>query len=113
IVLIDTKTDKVIHETPLPGVPTAIAAATTQAAVLLNAATLARIHIPDGALTGISPIGASTVTALAYRKDGETIYIAAPDSRQIVSLSSVTGAVLARLPVSIRPARFCVTADGG
>lgn len=113
IVLIDTKTDKVIHETPLPATPTAMAAAATQAAVLLQSAKLARIEIPDGTIAGISPIGALTAAAVDYRKDAETIYVAAPDTREIVSLSAKTGAVLARLPVPIRPARFCVTADGG
>jgi DNA-binding beta-propeller fold protein YncE len=117
VVLIDTKTDKVVHETALPVAPVAIAAATDQVAVLLPAspksAMLARVSIPDGALAGISPIGAGAVAALEYRKDTETIFVAAPDSREIVALSAKTGSVLARLPVPIRPARFCVTADGG
>ncbi len=74
---------------------------------------LARVSIPDGALIGVSPIGAAPVTALGYRKDGETIFVAAPDAREIVSLDSATGAVLARLPVPIRPARFCADGTGG
>ncbi len=117
VVLIDTKTDKVIHETQLPVAPIAIAAAATQAAVLLPAspksAMLARVNIPDGALAGITPISAPNAAALEYRKDTETIFVAAPDTREIVALSAKTGAVLARLPVPIRPARFCVTGDGG
>src|ERR1019366_382333 len=48
-----------------------------------------------------------------YRRDGETLFAAASDSRQIVSLDAATGAVLARLPVPIRPARFCVDGTGG
>jgi len=122
LVLIDTASDRVVHRTPLPGAPHAIAATGTQVAVLLDSAQtaaqpqaslLARVSVPDGALLGISTIGAGRVTALGYRKDSRTIFAAAPDSRQIVSLDAISGAVLARLPVPIRPARFCVNGDGG
>lgn len=115
LVLIDTAAVKIAHQTSLPAPPRTVAAAGSQAAVLLEASStqLARVSIPDGRLLGVSAIDAGTVTALGYRKDGETIFTAAPDSRQIVSLSATSGAVLARLPVPIRPDRFCVNGDGG
>ena len=115
LVLIDTVGNKLVRRTPLPAVPRAVAASGAQAAVLLEAkeTQLARVSVPDGTLLGVAAIDAGTVTALGYRKDGETIYTAASDAMQLVSLSAATGAVLARLPVPIRPARFCVNADGG
>ncbi len=121
VVLIDTGTDTIKQRTSLPGIPRAVAAASTQVAVLMDSlrdeqpasSVLARISIPEAALLGVSRIGAGAVTALGYRKDGETIFVAAPDSRQIISLDAASGAVLARLPVPIRPARFCVDGTGG
>jgi DNA-binding beta-propeller fold protein YncE len=115
LLLIDTANNHLVHRTPLPAAPRAVAASGAQAAVLLeaNATLLARVSVPDGALLGVSAIDAGNVTALDYRKDGETIFTAAPDAMQLVSLSAASGAVLARLPVPIRPARFCVNGDGG
>ncbi len=115
LVLIDTAGNQLVRRTPLPAAPRAVAASGAQAAVLLeaNATLLARVSVPDGALLGVSAIDAGTVTALDYRKDGETIFTAAPDAMQLVSLSAASGAVLARLPVPIRPARFCAVDDGG
>jgi len=122
VVLIDTGSDAIIQRTALPGTPRAIAAAGAQVAALLDSAAtaagqgaslVARVSVPDGALLGVSHPGAGALTALGYRKDGETIFVAAPDSRQIISLDAASGAVLARLPVPIRPARFCVDGTGG
>lgn len=115
LVLVDTNTSQLARNTPLPAAPQAVAAATKQVAVLLEAKAtlLARVSVPDGALLGVSPLGAGSVAALGYRSDGETIFTAAPDAMQIVSLDAASGAVLARLPVPIRPARFCVDGSGG
>ena len=113
VVLIETSSAKVVHRTNLPGVPDAIAAATDQIAITLDSAKLIRMNVPDGALLDLSAIDAGPLSAIAYRKDGQTIFAAAPDARQIVSLSASSGAVLARLPVPIRAARFCVDGDGG
>jgi DNA-binding beta-propeller fold protein YncE len=121
VVLIDTSTDTVVRRTALQGTPRAIAAAGAQVAVLLDStlagsafsSLLARVSVPDATLLGVSHIGAGNLTALGYRKDEETIFVAAPDARQIISLDAKSGGVLARLPVPIRPARFCVDGTGG
>jgi DNA-binding beta-propeller fold protein YncE len=112
VVLIDTNTDRILHRTILPDTPRGIAASGAHVAVILESR-LARVSVPDGILLGVSPIGAGLVNALEYRKDGQTIFVAAPDARQIISLDAATGAVLARLPVPIQPARFCVDGGGG
>ena len=120
VVFIDARSDTIIRRTALPGVPTAISASIEQIAVLLeptpqsaSSSRLARINLSDGKLIGVSLVGAGLLSALDYRKDGETIFVAAPDSRQIISLEAASGAVLARLPVPIRPARFCADGTGG
>ncbi len=121
VILIDTGTDAIVRRTALPGTARAIAAAGAQVAVLLDptptgtalSTVLARVSVPDATLLGVSHPGAGALTALGYRKDGETIFVAAPESRQIISLDAASGTVLARLPVPIRPARFCVDGTGG
>ena len=101
------------------GIPFAVAAADEQTAVLLASkagsepVSIARIRIPDGVLLGVSDVGAGPLKALNYRKDSRTIFVAAPDPRQIVTLDAISGAILARLPLPIRPARFCADGPGG
>jgi YVTN family beta-propeller protein len=120
VILIDTGTDKILHTTVLPGTPHALAASGAQVAVVIDSTPdkrtstlLARVSVPDGTLLGVSFIDAGTVPALGYRNDSQTIFAAAPDTRQIISLDSASGTVLARLPVPIRPARFCADGTGG
>ncbi len=122
LVVIDTGSNKIVQRTALSGTPSAIAASETQAALVLEvtgtgkktaAATIARVSIPSGQLLGVSAVDAGPLTAIDYRRDNQTIFVAAPDAREIISLNAETGAVLARLPVPIRPARFCVDGTGG
>jgi len=113
IVLIDTNTGRIVARTSLPQAPNILAVGGLQAAAILQSGQLARVSIPGGELLGLSDIGAGSVSTLGYRKDGQTIFAAARDARQIVSLDAASGSVLTRLPVSIRPARFCASGDGG
>lgn len=113
LVLIDTRGAGIVHRSSLPAPPRDIAAADEQVAIVLEPAKLVRVGIRRGELLGLSVIDAGPLSAIAYRKDGRTIFVAAPDSRQIVSLDAESGAVLARLPVPIRPARFCMDGSGG
>ncbi len=125
VVAIDTHSFRFVHRTELPAEPRAIAAAESQVAVVLGSTTsvgtskpgasdtLARIAVPRGELLGLSAVDAGPLSAIQYRKDARTIFVAAPNDRQIVSLDAETGTVLARLPVPIRPARFCVDGTGG
>jgi DNA-binding beta-propeller fold protein YncE len=113
IVLIDTATDAIVHRVTLPHPAKAIAGAAAQVAALLESGDLARVSVPEGVLLGINSSGSGSSTALDYRKDGKTLFVAAPETRQIVSFDATTGAMLARLPVPIRPARFCADGTGG
>jgi DNA-binding beta-propeller fold protein YncE len=120
LVLIDVVKGAIARQVSLPGAPTGIDAAGAQVAVLLASgsgktpsASVARVNIVDGRLLGSSLIGPGVLTALGYRRDGRAIFVAATDARQIVTLDSDTGNILARLPVPIRPARFCTDGTGG
>lgn len=113
VLLIDTNNNRIVHRTNLPEPPRAIAASEEQLAVVLLSGKLARVHIGDGELLGLSAIDAGSLSAIAYRKDGQTIFVAAPDAQQIISVNAESGSVLARLPVPIRPVRFCVDGTGG
>ncbi len=118
LVLVDTATAKIVRHTNLPGIPQAIAASDTQAAVVLangssGASSIARVHIPGGELLSVATPGAGLLSALDYRSDGRTIFAAAPEQKQIVTMDAVSGSILARLPVPIRPGRFCTDGTGG
>jgi hypothetical protein len=113
VVLIDTNSAKIVHRTNLPATPGAIAAAEDQVAVVVGSGNLVRVSVPGCEVLGLSNVAAGPLSAISYRKDGETIFVAASDSRQIISLEAGSGAVLARLPVPIRPARFCADGGGG
>lgn len=113
VVLIDTANDTIVHRVNLPHPAKTIAASASQVAALLDSGDLARVSVPQGALLGVNSSGSGSSTALGYRKDGQTLFVASPETRQIVSFDTATGAMLARLPVPIRPARFCQSGDGG
>ncbi len=60
----------------------------------------------------IVPVGISTQT-LRFRKDGQTVLAGGWQERQIATVSVDDGKLLARLPLSITPERFCFNDDGG
>ena len=75
VIFIDTRSDKIVRRTALPGAPTAISASSEQIAVLLestaqtaNSSRLARINIADGKLIGVSLVGAGPLSALGLSK---------------------------------------------
>lgn len=120
LVVIEAAGGNIVHRVDLPGIPRALAVSQNQAAIVLSAPPaskesdkLLRLRLPSGEILGVSPVDAGALNAIQYRKDGQTIFVAASDARQIVSLDAESGAVLARLPVPIRPARFCVDGTGG
>lgn len=123
VVLFETSSGRIATRVALPATARTIAASGSQLAVVMNSPDsaakhskslqIARIAVPGGSIQGILPFEASSVADVSYRKDGETFFAAIPDSGEIVSFDSASGALLARLPVPIRPARFCVDGTGG
>ena len=73
---------------------------------------LVRVGLPDWKAAGVTETGAECRNVL-FRKDGRTILAGAPATREVVTVDASTGAVLARLPVAVAPARFCFNPDGG
>lgn len=73
---------------------------------------LVRIGLEKWKPVGVTETGAACRNVL-FRKDGRTILAGAPASREVVTVDAVTGALLARLPVPVAPARFCFNPDGG
>jgi YVTN family beta-propeller protein len=61
---------------------------------------------------GLTDVGVPCLP-VRFRRDGQTILAGAPSVREIVTLDSATGKLLARLPLPVSPSRFCFHPDGG
>jgi YVTN family beta-propeller protein len=105
-------TARVTKKFALPPGPLGLDVTDTMAAVTmgpLNA--VVRVSLAGG-VDGTTAIG-SRCGAVCFRRDGETILVAAPDAKEIVTIDTATGDLLARLPLSFAPARLCPNGDGG
>lgn len=111
--LFNPVTRRVAKRFALPPAPLGLDVTGAMAAVTvgsLNA--VVRIPLAGGGVAGTTAIG-SKCGAIRFRKNGETILVGAPDAREIVTIDAATGGLLARLPLSFAPARFCPNGDGG
>jgi YVTN family beta-propeller protein len=109
--LVNPVTRRVAKKFALPAGPLGIDVGDTMAAVATPNAVV-RISLAGNKIDGTTAIG-SRCGAVCFRKDGETILVAAPDAKEIVTIDAATGDLLARLPLSLAPARFCSTGNGG
>jgi DNA-binding beta-propeller fold protein YncE len=109
--LLDPSTRRVVKRVSLPGEPSGLDLTETMAAVTLQDSVV-RVSLASGVVAGVNSIG-SRCGAIRFRKNGETILVAAPDTKEIVTLDASTGALLTRLPLSFAPARLCPNDDGG
>ena len=95
VIFIDTRSDKIVRRrcrlACRPPSSEQIAVLLEPTAQSANSSRLVRINIADGKLIGVSLVGTGLLSALDYRKDGETIFVAAPDARQIISLTRLPG----------------------
>jgi YVTN family beta-propeller protein len=73
---------------------------------------IARVSLPAFRIAGVTDVGVPCA-ALRFRPDGKTILAGATAARQIVTIDSATGRLLARLPLPLAPSRFCFNGDGG
>jgi DNA-binding beta-propeller fold protein YncE len=72
-----------------------------------------RLSLKDGKIAGETPL-ASFCTAVQFRNDGQAILAALPDQKQVVSIDTASGVLLARMPLAFAPKRFgAATVDGG
>jgi YVTN family beta-propeller protein len=113
LLLVDLVKRRIAARLPLPGAGSDIDLNGEQAALTIPSRNaIARISLPAFKLAGITDVGAACA-ALRFRKDGKTILAGAPAARQIISIDSETGKLLARLPLPLAPTRFCFNGDGG
>ena len=111
--LIDPAARRVTKKIALPPGPLGLDVSDTMAAVTLGPLNaIVRVPLSANKPEGTTAIG-SRCGAISFRKDGETILVAAPDAKEIVTIDAATGALLTRLPLSFAPARFCPDSDGG
>jgi YVTN family beta-propeller protein len=113
ILVVDLAKRRVAARLPLPAAPADMDVSGKMAAVTFPSRNeVARIEVPLLKTTGITDVGAAC-GPVRFRKDGKLILAGATAARQIVTLDAQSGALLARLPVPIAPARFCFNGDGG
>jgi YVTN family beta-propeller protein len=110
---VDLAKRRVVVRLALPAPPQDMDVSGLMAAVTFPARhEIARIVIPQLSMAGITDVGVGCAPVL-IRKDGKLILAGAAAERQIVTLDARSGALIARLPVPIAPARFCFNGDGG
>ena len=112
---VDLVNRRVTARLTLPGAPGDLDLNGMLAAITLpgqNAILRASLSGSALKLAGTTDVGVSC-RAVRFRRDGRTILAGAAVARELVSIDSKSGKVLARLPLPVAPSRFCFNADGG
>jgi YVTN family beta-propeller protein len=98
---------------PLPGAASDLDLNDAQVAISLPSHnSIARVSLPSFKMAGITDV-AVPCAALRFRRDGKTILAGATAAREIITIDSASGKLLARLPLPIAPSRFCFNDNGG
>jgi len=110
---VDLANRRVAVRSPLPGTPGDLDLNGLLAAITLPAKNaVLRVALPT-----LKPAAATEVGvpcgAVRFRRDGKTILAAAAAAREIVTIDAQSGKLLARLPLSVSPSRFCLNPRGG
>ncbi|MDP9055443.1 MAG: YncE family protein [Acidobacteriota bacterium] len=112
LVRVDLDARRVIGRLPLPAAPADFDVNGESAAITIPAAgSILRISLPELKPTP-TRVGVPCA-AVRFRKDGKTIFAAAPSAREIVAIDARSGMLLTRLPLPLAPSRFCFNGDGG
>ena len=112
ICVVDTNTFRVKKQAALPETPTGLAIAESMAVVSLESRGISRVGLPDCRVLGTTEVG-SRCGVVQFRNDGKMILAGLGDLKQVVTLDSGTGALIARLPLSFAPSRFSFNDNGG
>jgi YVTN family beta-propeller protein len=113
LLLVDLSTRRVTARLSLPGAASDMDLAADQAALSIPSRnSIARVSLSAFRIAGLTDVGIPCA-ALRFRRDGKTILAGATAARQIVTIDSATGRLLARLPLPLAPSRFCFNGDGG
>lgn len=110
---VDLVNRRVTARLPLPGTPRDLDVNGLLAAITLPAKNaILRVAVPELKLAGVTDVGVPC-DAIRFRRDGKTILAGALAAREIVTIDAQSGRLLARLPLSISPSRFCLNPGGG
>jgi YVTN family beta-propeller protein len=117
LLIIDLTKRRVVGRVALRGSPSDLDVATAEnngmAAISVPSRNLImRVTLPDLKIAGATDAGVPC-GPLRFRRDGKTILAGAATEREIVTIDSATGDLVARLPLPIVPSRFCFNTDGG
>ena len=113
LLLIDLANRRVATRLPLPGTPGDLDTNGLLAAITLPAKNaILRVSVPELKLAGATDVGVPC-DAIRFRRDGKTILAGALAAREIVAIDAQSGRLLARLPLSVSPSRFCLNPGGG
>ncbi len=110
---VDLAKRRVTARLPLPGAARDLDLNEMQVAISIPSRnSVARVSLPSFKMAGITDV-AVPCAALRFRRDGKTILAGATAAREIVTIDSASGKLLARLPLPLAPSRFSFNDDGG
>jgi len=111
--LVDPVARRVTARVALPAAPALIDVTNTVAAVsIAGGTTITRISLGSAKVIGATEVGFRP-GVLRIHDDAKLILAGASDRGEIVTVSSDSGALIARLPLAFTPARFCFNIDNG
>jgi YVTN family beta-propeller protein len=113
LISVDLAKRRVTARLSLPGAASDLDLDDIQAAISIPARnSIARVSLPSFKMAGTTDV-AVPCGALRFRRDGKTILAGATAAREIVTIDSASGKLLARLPLPLAPSRFCFNDNGG
>ena len=113
LAIVDLAKRRIAARLPLAGTPSDLDVSEHMAAIAVpDNNTVARVTLADWKLAGLTGLGVPC-GILRFRRDGKTILAGAAASRQVITIDAASGQMLAKLPLPISPARFCINAGGG
>ncbi len=118
LLAVDLAKRRVTARLPLPGAGSDLDLSSAlpndaQAAISIPSHnSIARVGLPSFKMAGMTDV-AVPCAALRFRRDGKTILAGATAAREIVTIDSASGKLLARLPLPLAPSRFCFNDNGG
>ena len=111
--LVDPATRGTTKRIALPGVPKLLDLTDGMAAVsLAGSSGVIRLAIDSGKIAGTTELGMHP-GILRLHGDARLMLVGASDRGEIVTVSTDSGAILARMPLAFVPARFCFKSDMG
>jgi DNA-binding beta-propeller fold protein YncE len=111
--LLDPSTRHFTARIALPGAPALLDVTNDLAAVSMRGSTsVLRVSLQTGKLAGQTELGFHP-GVVRLHDDAKMILVGASDRNEIVTVDSVSGLLLARLPMAFTPARFCFNVDNG